>query len=164
MTDLEQELKQLKPRELSADTLENINREVGSSQPATPAKQHTADGLILFWGRPLLRAAAVLAVALGLAALLFTQREEPAVQQDAVAQAPPPQTVATNEPEGTISMSTVLVGQEDEGTIVDPTYGPVRRVRCRFVDNVRWDHPRTGGAVIRQTPREEIVLVSVPVD
>lgn len=163
MSDLEEELKDLQPRKLSAHVVESIRREVGSSQPARPAEQDTADGSILFWGRQLLRAAAVLAVAAGLAALLFSARHDGPVQQDTIAKAPEPATV-TNEPSGAISVSTVLVDQQDEGTIVDPRYGPVRRVRCRFVDNIRWDHPREGGAVIRQTPREEIVLVSVPVD
>ena len=163
MNDLEKELKQLTPRGLSPAALEDIRREVGPSQPAGPAMQHTADGPFLFWGRRLLRTAAVLAVAAGLAAILFMTRDEPPVHKDTVALVPAPAAL-TNEQQGAISMSTVLVDQHDEGTIVDPTHGPVRRVRCRFVDNVRWDHPRTGGTVIRQTPREEIVLVSVPVD
>lgn len=168
MNDLEQELRQLAPRGLSRRIRENIRREVGLLNPATPALQHTHGAPGPFRARPVLRAAAVLAAAAGLAVLIYLTRVNPRVGPVTLARVPAPTPVtgesATNESGGSVSVATVLVDEQDEGTVVDSRYGPVRCVRYRFVDNVRWDHPRRGGAVIRQQPREEIVLVSVPVD
>ena len=72
---------------------------------------------------------------------------------------------AGNEPApGAVRASNVLYQTQDDGVVLDGSQEPVRRVRYRSTDLVRWRNPTTGARWEVSYPREDVALVPVHVD
>ena len=154
-TELERELKALRPAAASPD-LEGRIRSSLAEDGASPARYPLRP-----WVLVLSAAAAVLAVA-GVWVCL-PRRGNVAPAGGATLAQRAPQEVAAPAPvvPGPVYQGTVLVGQRDEGVVAMGTNGVARKVRCRYVDNVQWQHRGRGVVLTAGVPREEVMLVPV---
>ncbi len=161
---LEKELKTLKPRPLSDFTKHGIAGQLGRESGGA-GEEIRHEPLVRGWGLVFLRAAAGLLIVLGgIFTFLYlsrTRQEQP-VPVPTLAQVPLPADVARPNYQP-VSCESTLVHQQDEGTHVLVNNGPVRRVRYHFVDNMQWHDPERGVTLTKTAPREEVVLVSLPV-
>jgi negative regulator of sigma E activity len=164
-SDLEAELKQLRPRAASADLATRVETALACEANTTPTA-----GLL---PRPRKVAASWWAIGLGLgAAAAFVALAVVNVQR-----APRNQrtTVATNsatplpatrtQPENSFvpdGLTRVVYNRRDEG-LVYPTSSaqPVRRVRSRGHETLQWTEPGTGASLRVSYPTDEVELIPV---
>ena len=159
---IEEELKSLRPRPLSRGALARIGETLTD-------KPRERDRIVAFpgwfawrWiGTVAAAAAAALLLVLGAVMALIPGKKG----------LPPPVAGMENHAEGlerpgTIACGTVLVGQRNEGPVlvgVSPKV-PVRCVRYKFEDRVRWYDKERGAVFSASVPREEVKLVSLTMD
>jgi hypothetical protein len=158
LSQLEAELKRLRPAAPTRDFLARIERELAApiaQRVATPVRR--AAPLWWLWAGAL-PAAAALAVMITLAT---RSRPPVAAPTTAVVQAlptPAPESIAAFKP---VAAENVLYAAQDEGlvTLDDGTTG--RRERLNYVDTITWKNPRTNASVRWTVPREEVRVVPV---
>ncbi|MBA4387052.1 MAG: hypothetical protein C0404_03665 [Verrucomicrobia bacterium] len=60
-----------------------------------------------------------------------------------------------------VAVRSEMVAQRDEGPVLVSNMGPVRKLRYRFVDDVKWHNEHRNLTLAARVPREEVVLVSL---
>jgi hypothetical protein len=151
--DIERQLKNLVPRPLSPEVKARIAERLRSVEPA-PARLWFRMSSV--W----LRAAAVLALAVGTLALWMHGRRmsesHPATVVASTASTASPVT-AVYEP---VTAKTVLVKRQDEGIVTGPDFAPARQITCDLVDHMEWRSQSGRERYILNRPRKEVVFVS----
>jgi hypothetical protein len=155
--DLEQfenELKRLVPRRLSSATRRKLQ--------ARLRRRHT----LIRWPRPTLAAAAavLLAVTASLWFLPGHKRGEQTAQEPPPPEEPrrpTPIIIPEEELLAPVSFGTVLLDEQDEGTVFIPDYGPARRVRYRLINNVQWQSTNEDVRFTVTRPSEKVILIPV---
>ena len=169
-TEIENELKKLRPLELSPDFVSRVERELVDLE--SNKKIVAPDRFRISWLTlgPGLAAAAVL--------LLFvhlrfdrSQRAQPKTATTSPAQQLPrpgepvvPRTRATVSPAEFVpaGATQVVYRTEDEGLLFpDGSDQPVRRVRARMRETMQWQNRATGASLRVSYPTEEVSLVPV---
>lgn len=161
LENLEKELKGLNPQPVSAELRRRIAEELEH-----PGRKVLLSPLALPWNWLAVAAAAVVLVMVGLASRrLWPQQDEivaePVLADAAVAEKPRRTVVVERVIHGPVAVETLLVSQHDEGPVIMADRTPARRMRYRYVDQMRWQHPERGVNYSVSAPRDEIVLVSM---
>jgi len=163
LQELENELANLRPRQVSRALPARIEAALAEGAGRTPSLRSTTAGAPVrrrhsaWFGW--LAAAATLAVAL--TAVWWQTRPAPAaplapqVRNTAPVPPAPEATVAAGHyrPVGAAS---VLYDLRDEGDVVLDGGAPARRVRYRYVDTYTWKNPATNASLKWSVPREEV--------
>lgn len=159
LSQLEAELKRLRPAAPTRDFLARIERELATPiEPLATEPVRRAAPLWWLWAGAL-PAAAALAVLATLAV-----RNRPSVVPPAVvattpsAPAPAPEPTMAFKP---VSAENVLYAAQDEGLVTLDDGTAARRERLNYVDTIVWKNPRTNASVRWTVPREEIRVVPV---
>ena len=161
-SELESELKQLRPAALSRDLISKIERDLAQPSPATAAilpRRRTGQLNWLSLGLGLAAAAAFLFLA------RINVEQKPGEPQTFAALTPAPSFATTNTPDNFVpaGVTQVVYNTRDEG--LHFTAGgsePVRRLRSRTRETMQWENPRTGASLRVSYPSEEVTLIPVP--
>jgi hypothetical protein len=162
-SDLEAELKQLRPVAPSPDLMTRVERALVAEAPATSTP--TAGVL----PRPKVRVnwfalgAGLAAAAAFLLLARMPVEQSPAKQQTFAALTPAPSMSPTQSaglvPEG---VTRVVYNTRDEGLLFPAeAEQPVRRVRSRTRETLKWRDPGTGASLRVTYPAEEVDLIPV---
>ncbi len=160
-TDLENQLRKLRPLSPSPQLAERIERVLSAASTPTAGvvvqpRRIRLDWLVLGAG---LAAAALL--------LLFAQlrSDRPQTTSETIASAPAPSAApalnrsAVFVPEG---LTQVVYDTRDEGVqFPSGSEQPVRRVRSRTRETLRWRNPATGASLRVSYPSDEVSLIPV---
>ena len=172
LQELENELKRLTPRRPSSALLASLERELGATAPAAPARRYSAATSLGSWKWAtwsLAGAAALFALVL----LVRSNRPASAVPTDA---SPAPEVVATapvaepSRPEieanryEPVHASSVLYAMQEGTPTTLPDRSEGREVRYRYVDTYTWKNPATNASVRWSVPRDEVRLVRTNLD
>jgi hypothetical protein len=162
-SELEAELKKLRPRAASPDLTARIERGLAevSGRTATAGVLPPRRNIRVNW----------LGLGLGLAAaatLLLLARlnveQTPGKRQTVVAMTPVPfaQPVPVNDAFVPAGLTQVVYDTRDEG-LHFPESGdqPVRRMRSRKRETLKWNNPQTGTSLRVSYPSEEVTLIPV---
>lgn len=163
-TDLEAELKALRPRRPAPALPERIARELASAETPAAGPRYASATNLNSWKWLGWRTAGIAAALVLIAATTWLNR--PRAQAPAVA----PTTVATTEPlqpaarrtlpgsktYQAVAATNVLYDLKDEGAVMVNGDTPARRVRYRYVDTYTWKNPRTNASLKWSVPRDEI--------
>lgn len=163
-SELENELKKLRPRAASPDLAMRIERALAESPSATPTA-----GLLPHRGKFRLN---WLSLGLGLAAaavfLLLARvdsnRRPPGTQRSLAALSPAPVIRAPSASGVMIpaGLTRVVYGTRDEGLhFPGEANEPVRRVRTQTRETLQWRNPQTGASLRVSYPSEEVLLTPV---
>lgn len=165
LTELENELKVLRPGKPSADLQARIARELDTAAGAAPAPHYTAATTFRSWkwaGWQLAAAAAVaLTVSLGVWRFQPGAADElaartPAPSAPAIARTPPPDIPAAAPRYRPVGATNVLYDMQDEGPAYLADRTPARRMRYRYVDTYTWRAPASNASLKWSVPREEV--------
>ncbi len=167
-TNLESELRALRPRQSGARMEEQISAILDQSAPRL---LHAPWWEWFGFNRPLAAVgwglvSPTLTVALVIAATRFAQtshspaplptaEDHPILQRDMMART----TVAEN-----AKATNVVYQAQDEGIVLDAGREPVHRLRYRSADFLRWRNPNSGAQWEISYPREDVLLVPVQAD
>jgi hypothetical protein len=161
-SDLEAELKQLRPAAPAADLMTRVERALAQApETSTP----TAGVL----PRPKVRLnwfalGAGLAAAAALLVLARMPVDQSPAKQQTVAALTPAQSVPRAQTAGLVpeGVTRVVYNTRDEGLLF-PTEAdePVRRVRSRSRETLKWRDPGTGASLRVTYPTEEVELIPV---
>ena len=160
-SELEDQLRRLRPARLSADLLARVERafaEPGTSPPAAAVFSRERR-FHLNW----------LSVGLGLAAatalVLFAviQPNRPARKRSTVASITPVPSLATSNPQFVpAGLTQVVYHTRDEGVhFSTSSEQPMRRVRSHTRETLQWRNPKTGARLRISYPKEQVSLVPV---
>lgn len=160
-TELENELKQLRPKSLPAPLLGRIATELAEA----PAKR----GFFATWRTWVLPAAAAAALAVAVTSIPFlVSRRGPETTEPPVAgtrtTAPSAGTNVANvanEKFRPVRATNVLYDAVNEGVVRLDDDSLARRMRLNYLDTITWEDPRSGASLQRTVPREEIVFIPV---
>ena len=159
-SELEKELRKLRPVQPSSDLVIRIARELAeeSSTPtaAVLSREHRFrfDWLSLGLG---------LAAAAALVLFAFIRFQQPAKQTPPTAAIKPAPAISTTSnaqfvPAG---LTQVVYHTRDEGLHFTSSNQPMRRVRSQTRETLRWHNPKTGATLRISYPREEVSLIPV---
>ncbi|MFL6529010.1 MAG: hypothetical protein ACJ8HU_08865 [Chthoniobacterales bacterium] len=161
-SELEAELKQLRPRAASPELMSRVERALDEPITATatggvlPRRQRSVNWFALGFG---------LAAAAALLMLARVSTDRPIATQPTVASimTPAPRAVTTSEssyvPDG---ITRVVYNTRNEGLVFpSDSDQPMRRVRSRSRETLHWKDPGTGASIRVSYPTEEIELVPV---
>lgn len=168
---LERELETLRPRPLSAGARASLVRRLRAPTPGRATPLPARHGPVLH------RIAAALVIVVGLTAVTWMANQQPGVAPVAPnpvarlrtpAPEAPPATLSTSKSARVwhavpVSVDRQVVSLRDDGAIVHPDQGPVRKVRCFYVDKETWKDNDREVAWSRTQPREEVKLVPMDV-
>jgi hypothetical protein len=162
-TDLEAELKALRPRRPAPTLRERIERELAAgAAPATGRRYASATNLDS-WKWSGWRAAGLAAAVALIAALSWTNRRPapaPVAAPQMTASAPVrpagPRATPADSSYQAVAATNVLYDLKDEGAVLVNGNTPARRVRYRYVDTYTWKNPRTNASLKWSVPRDEI--------
>jgi hypothetical protein len=151
-SELEAELKNLRPRALSPELLARVERELTSAQAAPVRRAYTSATTWRSWKWAVWSAAA--AAAVGVAFFRPTAASRPGA-------APALAVTVPADIYKPVRADNVLYGTRDEGgvTLADGTLA--RRVRSQYVDTITWKNPRTNASLSWSVPRDEVRVVPV---
>ncbi len=163
-SEIENELRVLRPAQPSARLLESVARELEG-----PAKRAEAPGNVI---QPNRFGLGWLSLGLGLAAAAAWLLLARVNHLDPT----PSQTVATGSPASSTpaarlnssqfipaGASRVVYHTQDEGLLFPRgSGGPVRRVRSRARESLQWHNPETGASLRVSYPSEEVQFIPVP--
>ncbi|HUG09751.1 MAG TPA: hypothetical protein VMM36_02000 [Opitutaceae bacterium] len=157
-TDLENELKQLRPRAMPAPLIGRVAKEL-----AEPSRRR---GLFAEWRTWILPAAAAAALALTVTSIPFMMRERGIEAETAVVQpAPNPANVSAAAPTPArlhpVRATNVLYDAVNEGIVYLDEDTPAQRMRLSYLDTITWENPKGGASLQWTVPREEIYFVPV---
>lgn len=165
LTELENELKALRPGKPSAGLQARIARELDTRADTGVAPRYTAATTFRSWkwvGWQLAAAAAVtLTVSLGVWRFQHGAADEPAVNAPApaapaIARTPPSSTPAATARYRPVGATNVLYDMQDDGPAYLADRTPARRVRYRYVDTYTWRAPASNASLKWSVPREEV--------
>jgi hypothetical protein len=161
-SELEAQLKQLRPAAVSEELTGRVERALAEAPRGTPSA-----GLL---PKPKLRAAwltfglgAAAAASLLLLARVNVRDAEPK-QSPRIAAAQPPPAAASPTSSGFVpeGVTRVVYQRQDEGLVFpDQTAEPVRRVRSRTRETLKWRDPESGASLRVSYPAEEVELIPV---
>ena len=159
-SDLEAELKQLRPVPPSADLIKRVESTLAQT-PATPTagilpRPRTLQMNWFALGAGLAAAAAFLVLA------RMPVEKTPVKQQTFAALTPAPSSPRTQSaglmPDG---LTRVVYNTRDEGLVFPAEDKPLRRVRSRSRETLKWRDPSTGASLHVSYPTEEVDLIPV---
>ena len=174
LSQLEAELKRLRPAAPTRDFLARIERELSPpiATPVVAPVVRRPARLWWFWAGALPAAAAAIAVIVTLA----VRNPPPSVpkdvtiRSDSVAATPspapdlsslPPALPASSASFKPVAAENVLYAAQDEGLVTLDDGTPARRERLNYVDTITWKNPRTNASVRWTVPREEVRVIPV---
>lgn len=160
-SELENQLRKLRPSQPSADLVSRIERAFAEPETSiqTAAVLPREHRFHFNW----------LSVGLGLAAatalVLFAaiQLNRPATKKPAITSITPAPSLATSNPQFVpAGLTQVVYHTRDEG-VHFPTSSeqPMRRVRSRTRETLQWRNPKTGATLRISYPKEQVSLVPV---
>lgn len=169
-TDLEHELKALRPARPSSALSARIAQGLSAPEARPVAPRYTSATNLASWKWVGWRAATwgATAAACVLAAVWgWRQTSEhgaapfapPALAAPSPAAAPEPRApFAVRSPARLqpVAAANVLYAVEDEGLVLLPDETPARRVRTRYVDTYTWRNPATNASLKWSVPRDEV--------
>ena len=161
-TELENELKRLRPRSLPAPLVGRIAGEFAAEASTEPRR-------FVQWPSWILPAvaAALLAVAVTSVPFIIRDRasQEPAAK---AAVSPAPARVAKAAIAGAtdsmmlpVRATNVLYDAVNEGVVRLDDNTLARRMRLNYLDTITWENPKSGASLQRTVPREEILFIPV---
>jgi len=160
-TDLEAELKRLRPRQIPSRLFEGIEQELQRPSSSRPA--YTSATTWRSWKWAIWPVAAAM---VGVGAFVVFKQANPSLRQSASAQAAVPPTSALLSPAvpadvyKPVRADNLLAAQEEERvTLPDGTLA--RRLRAQYVDTITWRNPRTNASLRWSVPREEVRIIPV---
>lgn len=155
-TDLERELRQLRPGPVPAALMGRVAEELA-------AEPQAKRGPLAGWRTWILPAGAAALLAITVTSIPFLVRERDATPAPAIA-TPPVQFAATAAPAARlhpVRATNVLYQAVNEGIVRLDDDTLARRVRFQYLDTITWEDPRSGASLQRTVPREEIYFVPV---
>lgn len=170
-TELENELKALRPRRPSAGLQARIERELAGKTPAAApiARTYVAATSFRSWkwaGWPL---AAAVAVALAVSLGIWRHPSGHSVKSPAVVsvspssatitQSSPPAAPLAGQRYRPVGATNVLYDMKDEGPAYLADHTPARRMRYRYVDTYTWKAPASNASLKWSVPREEVRVI-----
>ncbi|HEY6070653.1 MAG TPA: hypothetical protein VIU85_04690 [Chthoniobacterales bacterium] len=160
-SELEDQLRKLRPAQPSADLVTRIERAfVEETSTPTAAVLPRESRFQFNW----LSLGLGLAAAAALFMFAFIRSHQPATKAPTVATTSLAPAVATNPSAELVpaGLTQVVYHTRDEG-LHFPTSSsePMRRVRSQTRDTLRWKNPKTGATLRISYPREEVSLVPV---
>jgi len=158
-SELEQELRKLRPVQPSSDLVIRIERQITEESSTPTAGVLPRERRLQFnW----------LSLGLGLAAaaallFAFIRFQQPVKQTPMTASTKPAQAISTTSnaqfvPAG---LTQVVYHTRDEGLHFTSSNQPMRRVRSQTRETLRWHNPNTGATLRISYPREEVSLIPV---
>ena len=159
-SDLEAELKQLRPAAPSAEMMTRVERALAENAATPTAGVLPRPKVRLNWfalGAGLAAAAALLLLA------RMPVDEQPAKEQTFAALSPAP-ALSKPQPAGLVpeALTRVVYNRRDEGLLFPAEVDqPVRRVRSRSRETLKWRDPSTGASLRVTYPTEEVDLIPV---
>jgi hypothetical protein len=162
-SELEAELKKLRPRTASPELFARIERGFAETPSATPTAgvlpKHRNFRVNWFGlGLGLAAAAAFLLLA------RVNVEQTPGKRQSVVAMTPAPFAPLTpaNDTFVPAGLTQVVYNTRDEGLhFTEGADEPVRRVRSRKRETLKWNNPQTGASLRVSYPSEEVTLIPV---
>lgn len=145
LTDLEAELRQLRPAPPSPALRARVQRELAAVPAARPRARWD-------WWWIALPAAATVLIVLNLKLQTPSEKSgepSPAAQVAGRASLKP------------VAAENVLYAADDEGLVTLDDGTPARRARLHFVDTITWRDPHTNASLTWSVPREEVRIVPV---
>jgi hypothetical protein len=162
-TELEAELKKLRPRGASPELAARIERALAEAPGATPSAgilPKPRNFRVNWFGLGL-----GLAAAAGFLLLARVNVERPGKRQSVVAMTPAPFAPLTpaNDAFVPAGLTQVVYNTRDEGLhFPEGADQPVRRVRSQKRETLQWRNPGTGTSLRVSYPSEEVTLIPVP--
>jgi hypothetical protein len=158
-SELESELKSLRPRAASTELLAEIEREFASASSGTAHRAYTTATTWHSWKWAIWSAVAAASVALALAVYRPPTVSAPAGHPDN--SAAPIATTAPADVYKPIRADNVLYSTREEGAVTLADGTPARRVRSQYVDTITWKNPKTNASLSWSIPRDEVRIVPV---
>ena len=163
LSELETELKKLRPRAASPELAARIERALAEAPSATPSagvlpKQRTFRVNWFGLGLGLAAAAAFLLLA------RVNVERAPGRRQSVVAMTPAPFAPLTpaNDIFVPAGLTQVVYNTRDEGLhFPEGAAQPVRRVRSSTRETLKWSNPQTGASLRVSYPSEEVTLIPI---
>lgn len=167
-TELESELRTLRPRNPSAGLLARIGRELADNAASSvPIAQKYATATTFHswkWAGWQLAAAVAVTLTVSLGVWRYQQRAISA-GSPAVAAGPTSPTIARSQPSTApsnnqryrpVGATNVLYDMKDDGPAYLADDTPARQVRYRYVDTYTWKAPASNASLKWSVPREEV--------
>lgn len=171
-TELENELKALRPCRPSAGLRTRIERELADQTPAAApvGRAYTTATTFRSWKWAGWQLAAAVAVALTVSLGIWRypsghSAESPAVASGspppspAIVQSPPPAAPLAGQRYRPVGATNVLYDMKDEGPVYLADHTPARRMRYRYVDTYTWKAPASNASLKWSVPREEVRVI-----
>ena len=158
-TELETELKALRPQCPSSSLLERIGGDLAASGHETPAGHHpryvaaTNLGSWKWHGWRALGAIAAIALVAGVSWMSLSVGVRPSTVTPPVQPAANPAETPAYQP---VAAANVLYDLKDEGLVYVDGTTPARRLRYRYLDTYTWKNPRNNASLKWSVPRDEI--------
>ena len=159
---LEKQLRELKPAQPSADLVARIERALDDERSTSTAGVLPGQRRFHFnW----LSLGLGLAAAAALVMLAFIRLERPAKRTPNLAAITPAPAFSSPNPNGQLvpaGLTQVVYHTSDEGLhFTGNSAQPMRRVRSQTRDTLRWRNPKTGATLRISYPREEVSLIPI---
>lgn len=159
-SELETELKKLRPAPVSGEFLARIERAMTQkdSTPTAGFLPRSSQRPNIWWSLGLGLAAAAALVLIGLTFFNHPPETRPAVAQRMVTPSRPK--ISGFQPS---SLTQVVYRQRDEGLVFSPNQSErlLRRVRYETRETMQWRNPQTGASLRVSYPAEQVVLTPV---
>jgi hypothetical protein len=174
-SELENELRKLRPAQPSSALVERVGQALKDSRPGIKERRSLASRWFgqeagnRWWSLGFGLAAAAVLILFAVVTMERRQEHQQAVAQTSAAPETPPTPLGT---ERSISRTkfvpaggtNVVYNTRDEGLhFADRSGRPVRRVRYNTQQTWRWRNPETGASLRVSYPSEEVVLIPVSV-
>jgi hypothetical protein len=160
-SELEAELKKLRPAPISDELLARIERDLSRPEPApTAGLLPRPRARVNFWSLGLGLAGAAALLVVGLGHFDEPPPSQPRIAQENATPAPPNEERTGLQPS---TLTRVVYQRRDEGLVFSPNHSeqPLRRVRYQTRDTMQWRDPQTGASLRVSYPAEQVVLTPV---
>ena len=158
-SELETQLRKLRPAQPSADLVERIERALAAPETATAGVLSRARRFHSNW----FSIGLGLAAATALVVFAVIQLNRPAAKKSTVASITPAPSLSLSNPQFVpAGLTQVVYHTRDEG-VHFPTNSeqPMRRVRSHSQETLQWRNPKTGATLRISYPKEQVSLLPV---
>ena len=160
-SELENQLRQLRPRQPSADLVARVERALTEEETSTPTAAVLPRERRFHFNRFSLGLG--LAAAAALVMFAFVRLQQPAKKSPAVASSSPAPISTSAAQFVPAGLTQVVYHTRDEGLhFPKNSEQPMRRVRSHTRDTLQWRNPKTGATLRISYPREEVSLTPIP--
>ncbi len=163
-SELEAELKQLRPAPVAGELFARIERALAQPEttPGAGFLPRPSRRARVWWSLGLGLSGATALILLGLRFFAEPLRPEPTIAEEAIAQETPPSERLTSGFQPS-ALTQVVYRQRDEGLVFSPNQSErlLRRVRYDTRETMQWRNPRTGASLRVSYPAEQVVLTPV---